>query len=158
MPLTKDHDFNSFYCGNNKIDSFLKNSAIYEQEEMLSRTYLDCFNNNVIGFFTLSANSIEVLAIDTIDSVEEFLESDYPAIDITKLAITKKFQEKGIGTYTLKRAIGKILSLSKNIGCRYVTLDSVKNKVDFYKKHGFKIVDIYKDDEYTKMYLNMTQI
>jgi len=72
--------------------------------------------------------------------------------------VTKKFQGIGIGEYILKAAIGKILSISQYIGCRYVTLDSVKDKVGFYKKYGFKIVDIYKDDEYKKMYLNIAQI
>lgn len=59
VPLTNDYDLGSFYCGNSDIDHFLKNSAIVEQEEMLSRTYLICLNNDVIGFFTLSASSIE---------------------------------------------------------------------------------------------------
>ena len=119
---------------------------------------MTCFDDEVIGFFTLAASSIEVLAVDTVNGIEEFPESVYPAVDIPKLAITKKFQGKGIGEYTLKAAIGKILSISKNIGCRYIILDSVKDKVGFYKKYGFKIVDVYKDDEYIKMYLNMAQI
>lgn len=158
VPLTNDYDFEYFCCGNNEIDHFLKNSAIAEQEEMLSRTYLTCLDNDVIGFFTLSASSIEVLAVDTVDSIEEFSESIYPAIDVPKLAVTKKFQGKGIGEYTLKVVIGKILSISEHVGCRYITLDSVKDKIGFYRKYGFKIVDIYKDDEYIKMYLNMAHI
>lgn len=158
VPLTKEYYLESFYCGNNEIDHFLKNSAMIGQEDMLSRAYLVCINDDVIGFFTLAASSIEVLAIDSEDGIEEFPESIYPAIDIPKLAITKKFQGKGVGEYTLKAAIGKILSISENIGCRYITLDSVKDKVGFYKKYSFKIVDIYKDDEYIKMYLNIAQI
>ena len=39
-----------------------------------------------------------------------------------------------------------------------VDLDSVKDKVGFYKKYGFKVVDIYRNDEYKKMYLNMVHI
>ena len=158
IPLAREYDLESFCCGNNDIDQFLKNSAITEQEEMLSRTYLAYFDYKVIGFFSLAAGSIEVLAIDVINGVEQFPESVYPAIDIPKLAVTKKFQGIGIGEYILKAAIGKILSISQYIGCRYVTLDSVKDKVGFYKKYGFKIVDIYKDDEYKKMYLNIAQI
>lgn len=158
MPLTSEYDFESFYCGNDDIDEFLKNYALAEQDDKLSRTYLVILNNDVIGFFSLAASSIEVLAIETTDSIEQFSESVYPAIDIPKLAIDKKFQRKGIGEYTLKAAIGKILSISEDIGCRYITLDSVKDKVGFYKKYGFKIVDIYKNDEYTKMYLNIAQI
>ena len=92
------------------------------------------------------------------DCAEQFAESVYPAIDILKLAIIIKFQGKGVGEYTLKYAIGIVMSISEHIGCRYVTLDSVKDKVGFYKKYGFKIVDIYKDDEYTKMYLNIALI
>jgi GNAT superfamily N-acetyltransferase len=158
VPLTNDHNLEPFCCGNNEIDHFLKNSAIAEQEEMLSRTYLICINNDVIGFFTLSASSIEVLAVDAIDGIEEFSESIYPAIDLSKLAVTKKFQGKGIGEYTLKAAIGKILSVSEHIGCRYIILDSMNDKVGFYRKYDFKIVDIYKNDEYIKMYLNMIHI
>lgn len=140
------------------MDDFLKNCAIAEQKDKLSRSYLTCLHNEIIGFFTLVASSIEVLAIDTIDSIEEFPGSVYPAIDIHKLAITKEFQKKGIGKHTLWVAIGKILSVSENVGCRYVILDSVKDKIGFYKKYGFKIVDIYKDDKYAKMYLNIAQM
>ena len=158
VSLTDDHNLESFCCGNNDLDDFLKNCAITEQEDKVSRTYLTCLHNEAIGFFTLSASGIEVLAIDTIDNVKEFSESIYPAIDIHKLAVTKKFQGRGIGRYTLNAAIGKILYVSEHIGCRYVILDSVKNKIGFYRKHGFKIVDIYKDDEYVKMYLNIAQM
>lgn len=156
--LTDEHNLESFCCGNNVIDDFLKNCAIEEQENKLSRTYLVCLHDNVTGFFTLATNSIEVLAIDTGDGIEEFPESVYPAIDISKLAVAKKFQRKRIGEYTIRAAIGKILSISEHVGCRYITLDSLKDKVGFYKKYGFKIIDIYKDDEYIKMYLNMAQI
>lgn len=156
--LTDEHNLESFCCGNNAIDDFLKNCAIEEQENKISITYLVCLHNKVIGFFTLATNSIEVLAIDTVDSIEEFPESVYPAIDISKLAIIKRLQRKRIGEYTVRAAIGKILSISEHVGCRYITLDSLKDKVGFYKKYGFKIIDIYKDDEYIKMYLNVAQI
>ncbi len=158
VSLTDEHNLESFCCGNNDLDNFLKNCAIAEQEDKVSRTYLTCLHNEVIGFFTLSASGIEVLAIDDVDGVKEFSESIYPAIDIHKLAVTEKFQGVGIGRYTLNAAVGKILFVSKHIGCRYITLDSVKNKIGFYKKYGFKIVDIYKDDEYVKMYLNIAQM
>lgn len=158
MHLTNEHNLEPFCCGNNDLDDFLKNCAITEQEDMISRTYLTCLYGNVVGFFTLATSSIEVLAVDIIDSIGEFPESAYPAIDIPKLAITKKFQGKRIGEYAIRTAIGKILSISGHVGCRYITLDSLKDKVDFYKKYGFKIIDIYKDDEYIKMYLNMAQI
>lgn len=158
VSLTDKHNLEPFCCNNNDLDNFLKNYAISEQEDKVSRTYLTCLHNEVIGFFTLSASGIEILAIDIVDSVKEFPESIYPAIDIHKLAVTEKFQGRGIGKYTLNAAIGKILSVSEHIGCRYVTLDSVKNKIGFYEKYGFKIVDIYKDDEYVKMYLNIAQM
>lgn len=158
--LTRDrgHDLKSFCCGNDDIDDFLKNCAIIDQEDKLSRTYLVFLRDDMIGFFSLAASSIEILAIDTTNGIEKFSESVYPAIDISKLAVAKKFQGRGIGEYILKVAIGKILSVSEDIGCRYVILDSVKDKVGFYKKYGFKIVDIYRNDEYKKMYLNMVHI
>lgn len=129
-----------------------------EQEDMLSRTYLACLQNMVIGFFALAASCIEVLEIDITNGINEFPGVRYPAIEITYLAVTEKLQGKRIGEKILYIAIGKILSISEIIGCRYIILDSVKNKVGFYKNYGFKIVEIFGGDEYIKMYLNIAPI
>lgn len=49
MHLTNEHNLEPFCCGNDDLDDFLKNCAITEQEDMLSRTYLTCLYGNVVA-------------------------------------------------------------------------------------------------------------
>lgn len=58
----------------------------------------------------------------------------------------------------LLAAIGKAISVSNDIGCRYITVDSKPGSIGFYEKHGFKMVEKYRHSEFPKMYLNMYPI
>lgn len=55
-------------------------------------------------------------------------------------------------------AIGMALDVSGMIGCRYITVDSKPESIGFYEKHGFKLIEKYKDSDFPKMYLNMYPI
>jgi len=57
-PLNGDHDFSDFYCVSEDLNDFIKNDARREQECMLSRTYLFLHEGSVVGFVSLSADSV----------------------------------------------------------------------------------------------------
>ncbi len=54
--------------------------------------------------------------------------------------------------------LGAAMSVSDIIGCRYLTVDSKTDSIDFYKKVHFKIVEKYKKTETQKMYIDMYPI
>ena len=74
------------------------------------------------------------------------------------MAVDKAFEGRGIGRFLMLAAIGMAMDVSSKIGCRYITVDSKPESVGFYEKHGFKLIDKYKDSDFPKMYLNMYPI
>ena len=70
-PLTSDHDFSDFYCVSEDLNDFIKNDAQREQECMLSRTYLFSYEGDVIGFVSLSADSVSAPRLRSGDLVRK---------------------------------------------------------------------------------------
>ncbi len=49
----------------------------------------------------------------------------------------QSIERQGIGRFMLLAAIGKAISISNDIGCRYITVDSKPESMGFYEKHNF---------------------
>jgi len=154
--LNKTHNLSSFSCLSQELNDFLKNDALIDQKNMISRTRLCFLNDELVGFFTLVADTIEAKAV--IDGLEHYEYRKYPGVKIARLAVDSRFERKGIGTYLLLAAIGKTLSVCESIGCRYILVDSKKESIGFYQKNEFKLVEKSKDREFVPMYLNIQPI
>lgn len=61
----------------------------------------------------------------------------YPAMKIARLAVDSRFERVGVGTYLLHAAIGKAVSISENVACGFVLVDSKKDAIGFYENKGF---------------------
>lgn len=156
--LTKRHELTSFNSKNDDLNEFLKNDALKDQEEMINKTYLSFWKNSFVGYFSILADTIEVHAIDENDGIQGYPYHKYPSIKIARLAVDRKFERKGVGGFLVLAAIGLAMSVSEIIGCRYVTVDSKPESINFYEKVGFKIVEKYKCNEFPKMYLDLYPI
>ena len=62
IKLTEEHDLNSFSCGLDDMDDFLKNDALSQQEEKLNVTYLVMCEKELIGFFSLLISFLFITA------------------------------------------------------------------------------------------------
>ncbi len=158
LPLTKRHELASFVSTNDDLNDFLKTDSLEDQENLISRTYLCCWKKSIIGYFSVVADTIEVQAIDEHDGIEGYPYRKYPSIKIARLAVDRKFERKGIGRFLVLAAIGLAMSVTEIIGCRYLTVDSKHESLSFYEKLGFKIVERYRQSEFSKMYLDMYPI
>jgi len=146
--LSKEHDTFDFDCEDKDLNDFIKNDALNEKYEGWNQTYVATFKgeNKVVGFFAISNDSFDIVT-----KIKEGKNKPYPSIPATKigrLAVDKSFQNKGVGEYIVKYAIGFIIDqICKNIGCRYITLDAYSGKVEWYKKHfQFTENTLIKDD------------
>ena len=141
-PLNSDHDFSDFYCASEDLNDFIKNDARREQECMLSRTYLFSYEGDVIGFVSLSADSVSAPRLRRDDLVRKkdsykSLYSNLPCILIGRLAVVKRYERQGIGTNILNWAVGLVTNVvCKSVGCRYITVDPKKDALDLYLKSG----------------------
>ncbi len=141
-PLSGDHDVSDFDCFSDDLNDFIKNDALHEQECMLSRTYLFFHESSVVGFVSLSADSVLAPRLKREDMVRKKdsikpMYSSLPCILIGRVAVVRKYERLGIGTNILNWAIGLITNVvCKSVGCRYITVDPKTESLDFYQKSG----------------------
>ncbi|MDY0387784.1 MAG: GNAT family N-acetyltransferase [Methanolobus sp.] len=154
-PLSERNDVLSFCCQNKDLNDFLKNDALGNQEQLISKTYVCYYQKDFAGYFTLTTDTMKVKYIDDSDCVDGFPYSRYPAVKIARLATDKRFEGRGIGSYMLFAAIGLAQRVADLTGCRYITVDSKPESIGFYTKYGFKIVKTSLKKDYTSLYLNM---
>jgi predicted N-acetyltransferase YhbS len=72
----------------------------------------------------------------------------FPAVKIGILAVGKDFQKQGIGSSLLDALIYTFINQSNKTGCMFVTVDAVKDAIEFYSKNNFRFLsedDLEKD-------------
>ncbi len=139
VKLSAGFDLTAFDCGDSDLNAFLKDDALIYQNGALTTTYLCLYKNQIVGYFSLSADAIrlEVMEKDLMPEPKRRL-GEYPAVKIGRLAVHKNFTGRGIGTFLIKTAIGKIAgSIIKEIGVRFITVDAYEKVIGFYAKLGF---------------------
>ncbi|NYZ75538.1 GNAT family N-acetyltransferase [Candidatus Micrarchaeota archaeon] len=138
MALNKGLDLSSFDCGDSDLNEFLKKDAFGHEEKNIVKTYVCLNQNNAVGFFSVCNDAIK---LSKQERQSEFGEpkaySDYPAIKIARLAVSKNCQRKGVGKFMVQVVVGKAIELSKSVGCRFVTVDAYPQQAEFYEKMGF---------------------
>jgi GNAT superfamily N-acetyltransferase len=152
--LSAKYNLSLFDSGSAELDDFLKNDALKEQQELLSKTHLCFYKNHVAGFITLTADSIRVKKdkLDESQIVENCEYPAYPCILIARLGIDRRVQKPGIGKFLLLLVIG--LALEGPLGCRYLSVDPKTDALEYYKKFGFNFWTSSK----RRMYLNIRDV
>ena len=146
--LTEEHDAYNFDCGDKDLNEFIQEDALTEKYEGWNQTYVAVQKGTkkILGFFAISNDSFAITL-----EVKKEKEKPYPQIPATKigrLAVDKDYQNKGMGKFLVKYAIGFVTDqICKNTGCRYITVDSYPDKVEWYLKN-FPFVEntIIKED------------
>lgn len=165
-PLDSHHDFSDFHCVDDDLNDFIKYDALLEQKCMLSRTYLFFYEGVVIGFVSLSADSVSVRLLKADDIARKkdgkAAYSNLPCILIGRLAVVEKFERKDLGTNILKWSVGLITNLvCKSVGCRYITVDPKTESLVLYMKSGlgFTQMEALKPGKIeTRYYINVYKL
>lgn len=137
----KQHNIEKFSCGIKELDTYLKQQAGQETKKMVTAVYIirKIKSAEVIGYYTLSTNSIELtnLPESSIRKLPKY--KALPALLIGRLAIDINYQGQGIGEKMLLDALNRSYLLSKQVGCFAVIVDAKdKKSSNFYEKYGFK--------------------
>ena len=137
----------SFDCDDLEINDFFKKDALNWQNQKTTRVYVLFYKNNIIGFFTISCDSIKLKENENEKSKHPKMDNplkEFPAIKIGRLGIGKQWQNQGLGSFVLKYALGLILEISNHdVACRFVTVDAYHQRVSWYLRHGFLVNEHY---------------
>lgn len=139
--LNKRHNKNDFDCGKPILDNYIRTQASQDVKRDLSACYVltDEGNTAVLGYYTLSSNSIERASFP--DNMIARLPPSYgdlPTILLGRLALDKKMQGKKLGEFLLINALNRCVAVSQTIGALAVVVDPIDEHAEnFYSSYGF---------------------
>ena len=143
-PLGKQHDRESFDCGETALNQFLRHYARQNNERGLGRTYVAVLPGEakVCGYYTLSSGSISFAIVP--DKLPRY---PIPAVHLGRLAVDLKMQGQRLGELLLIDALKLAVQIADEIGIYAVELYALTEKAkQFYLKYGF--VPLKDDDKH----------
>ncbi len=135
--LSKAIVFDGFDCGDESLNSYIKQFASQDVKRKLAVVYVAINNKEILGFYSLSASSI------TADSLPQNIQKKLPKYPVPvaligRLAIDKKHQGSGIGGILLVDAIKRIAKTAEYLGINSIIVDAKNQKAArFYQHYGF---------------------
>lgn len=140
--LNKDHDRNSFDCGNIDLNNFLKKTARQAADKNLSRTFVltDGDNPKIFGFISITPCSINIEDIPEKQRKKYPPQHGLPAIRLARLAVGQQDRGNGFGEVLLIEAMSITAKIAESAGGIGLFVDAKDEKArTFYEKYGFVV-------------------
>jgi GNAT superfamily N-acetyltransferase len=138
--LGKDHKRSRFESGDADLDTYLRFYALQNQSKhQVGTTYVateESQPDSVIGYYTLAATGIPFYSVAEVSGLRRLPYKEVPAVLLGRLAVTKTFQNRGLGSQLLGDAVRRSLGLTQVIGCRCLFVDAYPSAIRWYAKFG----------------------
>lgn len=139
-PLAVSHDVETFDCGIDSLNLWLKNHALQAAAIGSARTFVihDSDQNRVVGYHALAAASITHEQA-TRRAGKGMPRHPIPAALLARLAVDRTVHSRGLGAWLLRDAMLRALSAADEIGVRVLLVHAIDdNARAFYLRHGFE--------------------
>jgi GNAT superfamily N-acetyltransferase len=172
IKLEPDITIKPFNCGDTDLDSFLYDDALNYYNDFLGVTYLIEYNKKTAAYFCLFTDKIVFDFAGKDDPKRKWWQifnkknkihfkkhrKNYPALKIGRLAVNTEFKGCGLGSYILKAVISMMVA-TRDIGCRFITVDAYRDALAFYVKNGFDFLSLEDEIDDTRlMYYDLKRI
>lgn len=151
-PLSKLHDRQSFDCGEDSLNEFLKRFARQNEEKGISRTFVAVKSDDpkIYGYYTLSSSSVKF------DLVPENLPRyPVPFIHLGRLAVDVSAKGEGLGKALLFHAFNRAAIIAQQLGIFAVEVMALNEDArQFYLQFGLTEL---KDDK-MHLYISIKEI
>ena len=137
--ITAGHLVESFDCGQESFNQYLKRFALTNTAAGTARTYVTTSSDEtaVIGYYSLAAGSVEKSAVPG-RVAKGVPNHPIPVVLLARLAIDQRFQGKGLGTALLKDALARTLAAANVVGARAILVHAKDEEAArFYSQFGF---------------------
>jgi GNAT superfamily N-acetyltransferase len=143
MPLSvevlEDEAPYGFDCGRDEQNEHLRNRAVHDQEQRLSRTYLFQEEGLVASYVTVCMDSLPLTRRERGPAIRY---QHVGSLKLAQLGVDMRFQGMGLGIAAVRFAVRLAQRVGDVVGCRYLTIDAQPDLVSWYKKQGFKQNDL----------------
>ncbi|WP_081493197.1 GNAT family N-acetyltransferase [Rhizobium sp. CF142] len=130
------HDLQLFDSGHDSLDEWLRRRARANQVSGVSRTYVVCEDDRVVGYYCLSSGALVV--VDAPGAVRRNMPHPLPIAVLGRLAIDRNWQGKGIGAALLQDAVLRTEQAAHIMGIRGLLVHAISDEAKaFYEHYGF---------------------
>lgn len=118
VPIQNLHATESFDCGKEPLNVYLKQYARQNEKRYGARTFVIAGRDNrVVGYYTLAAGDVE-RAEASPEITKGLGKYPIPVVILARLAIDRTVQGQGFGKALLKDALRRVLQVIEHIGVR----------------------------------------
>jgi GNAT superfamily N-acetyltransferase len=137
--LSQSHDLSQFDCGNHpSLNDWLRRFAWANQQNETSRTYVVQRNSKVVGYYSIAAGSVLREAASS-RVTRGLANHPVPVILLTRLAVDRSEQGKGLGKALLKDSLVRIAGAADVFGARAVLVHAIDEAAaQFYRRFDFE--------------------
>lgn len=139
--IRADHFLDAFESRHQSLNVWLKEKALHNLAESVSRTYVVCDDESeggrrVVGYFALATGSVAHKLLSA--RMRRNCPDPIPAVVLGRLAVDANYEGRGIGSGLLKDAIARSLRTAQEIGVRVILCHSIDDDAKaFYLRYGF---------------------
>jgi GNAT superfamily N-acetyltransferase len=135
-PITADIGLADFDSGELSLNEWLKKRALKNNATGASRCFVLCNGNTVIGYYSLSAGAISHEAAPK--AMRRNMPDPLPALLLGRLAVDKRYHNKGIGQALLRDAMIRAVNVSGDAGIFAILVHALNDQAkQFYLSCGF---------------------
>jgi GNAT superfamily N-acetyltransferase len=138
-PINKKHDRETFDCGEEALNEFLRRYARKSHERGGAKTFLaieDAGTKSILGFYSLSPASVDYARAPEIIR-HGLARHDVPGFRLARLAVDRRWQGKGIGGQLLLAAARRCLLAAAEVGGVVLVIDAKNERVAaWYASYG----------------------
>jgi len=137
-PISKQHNRETFDCGDAALNDFLRRHARQTHEHGGAKTFVAFSNDTlqVLGFYSLSPASVEFSRTPSIIK-RGLARHDVPVFRLCRLAVDTSMQGQGLGGQLLLAAGRRCLRASQEVGGVALLIDAKNDNVaHWYAGYG----------------------
>jgi GNAT superfamily N-acetyltransferase len=160
-PLEESDGLENFDCGDEPLNSYLQRHAWTNQRKNSTGvTYVgvdEAAPSVVLGYFTLATSSIprDRLPKKYVRGLPAY---DLPLILLARLAVDRRFAGRGLGHALISEAFRITLRVASEVGCRCLVTDAYRDRIGWYAKYGFILIEGGLESGPQKMFLDVRTI
>ncbi|MSO20723.1 MAG: GNAT family N-acetyltransferase [Acidobacteria bacterium] len=138
-PIGKKHDRESFDCGDESLNEFLRRHARKSHKRGGEKTFLaidDTDRKTILGCYSLSPASIQYARTPEI-ARRGLARHDVPGFRLARLAVNRNHQGKGLGGQLLLAAGRRCLLAAQEVGGVVLVIDAKNDRAArWYASYG----------------------
>lgn len=135
-PLTADHQLTSFDCGVPELNDWLRKRARNNQLADASRTYVVTDGQMVVGYYALSATSINPVGVP--GQFRRNMPNPIPVLLLGRLAVDLSCKKMGLGRALFQDGAKRAMSAADIVGIRGLIVHAISDEAKaFYLALGF---------------------